>query len=198
MTRAILVVDVQNDFTEGGALAVQGGAAVAERISAYLAEHADDYDLVVASRDWHDADNDNGGHFSTEPDFIDSWPPHCVAGTPGAEYHPSFDTSAVDVHVRKGMGEPAYSVYEGQAEDGRRITEVLAERGIIEVDVVGLATDYCVRQTTLDAIEHGQHVRVFTDLIEGVHHERSAEVLAELAHAGAVVVPSAGASPEVG
>ncbi|WP_395243824.1 isochorismatase family protein [Agromyces sp. MMS24-K17] len=190
MSRAILIVDVQNDFTEGGALGVEGGAAVARRISDHLLTHGEDYALVVASRDWHDADNDNGGHFADAPDFVDTWPPHCVSGTAGAEYHPDLDTSAVDVHVRKGMGRPAYSVFEGEAEDGRRITEVLAERGITEVDVVGLATDYCVRQTALDATAHGQHVRVFTDLIAGVHPERSAEVLAELGHAGVTVVSS--------
>ncbi|WP_394551049.1 isochorismatase family protein [Agromyces sp. MMS24-JH15] len=192
MSRAILIVDVQNDFTEGGALGVDGGAAVAGRISEYLAAHRDEYDLVVASRDWHHGDDDNGGHFAEEPDFVDTWPPHCVAGTPGAEYHPAFDTAHVDVHVRKGMGEPAYSAFEGEAEDGRSLGELLAERGITEVDVAGLATDYCVRRSALDALEHGQHVRVFTDLVAGVHEDRSADALAELGHAGATIVETAG------
>src|SRR6478752_8383751 len=106
MSKALFIVDVQNDFTEGGALGVAGGAAVAEGITAFLREHADDYEVIVASRDWHDADNDNGGHFATddEPDFVQSWPRHCVAGTPGADYHPAFDTSRVTFHVHKGQG----------------------------------------------------------------------------------------------
>lgn len=194
MSRAILIVDVQNDFTEGGALAVDGGAAVARRITDHLARHADEYALVVASRDWHDADNDNGGHFAAEPDFIDTWPPHCVSGTPGAEYHPDLDLSAVDAHVRKGMGQPAYSAFEGRDDDGRGIADLLIEYGVTEVDVVGLTTDYCVRQTALDAIEHGQQVRVLTDLIAGVHPERSIEVLGELGHAGATIAASGDAT----
>src|SRR4051794_31984139 len=106
MPRALLVIDVQNDFTEGGALGVAGGAAVAEGISGYLAGSTDVYDVVIASRDWHDGEGDNGGHFATTapPDFVDTWPPHCVAGTAGAEYHPALDTSLIDVHVRKGQG----------------------------------------------------------------------------------------------
>src|ERR1700744_2014464 len=106
--RALFLIDVQNDFTEGGALAVAGGASVAEKVTAYLRAHPHDYDVVFASRDWHDATNDNGGHFASSPDFVDSWPPHCVAGTPGAEYHPALDTSLIDIHVRKGQGRPAY------------------------------------------------------------------------------------------
>src|SRR3569623_1224877 len=109
MGTALFIVDVQNDFTEGGALGVPGGAAVAGGITSHLREHARDYALVVASRDWHDADNDNGGHFATDaaPDFVNSWPRHCVAGTPGAEYHPALDTSSVDVHILNGQGVPA-------------------------------------------------------------------------------------------
>ena len=106
MAKALLIVDVQNDFTEGGALGVTGGDAVAEGISSYLAAHAGDYDAVVASRDWHDADNDNGGHFSESPDFVDSWPVHCVADTEGAAFDPLLDTAAITHEVRKGQGKP--------------------------------------------------------------------------------------------
>jgi nicotinamidase-related amidase len=99
--RALFIIDVQNDFTEGGALGVTGGAAVADGITQYLRAHPDAYDLVIASRDWHDGDNDNDGHFAAgTPDFIDTWPRHCVAGTPGAEYHPALDTSLIDVNVK--------------------------------------------------------------------------------------------------
>lgn len=188
MSRALFIIDVQNDFTEGGALGVEGGAAVAAGVTELLAQHPDRYPHVFASRDWHDADNDNGGHFSDDPDFVDSWPPHCVAGTTGAEYHADFDTSAVTVHVRKGQGVPAYSIFEGTTDDGRTVGEVLTELGVLDIDVVGIATDHCVRASALDAIEHGRRVRVLTGLIAGVGEESSAAALAELAHAGAQIV----------
>jgi nicotinamidase/pyrazinamidase len=187
MTRALFIVDVQNDFTEGGALGVDGGDAVAEGVTAYLAAHAADYALVIASRDWHDADGDNGGHFATtgEPDYIDTWPPHCVAGTEGAEYDPGFDTSAVTHHVKKGQGRPAYSLFEGVTDAGETVAGLLDSHGVVDVDVVGIATDYCVRASALDAIEHGRHVRVLTDLVAGVAPGPSERALAELAHSGA-------------
>ena len=192
MTRALFIVDVQNDFTEGGALGVEGGAAVAAGITEYLATHRDDYSLVVASRDWHSAENDNGGHFAVdaEPDFVETWPPHCVEGTPGAEYHPDLDTDPVHVHIRKGQGVPAYSIFEGTDDAGASMHDVIASHGITEVDVVGLATDYCVRASALDALEHGQRVRVFTDLVAGVAPDSSETALAELGHAGAVITSS--------
>jgi nicotinamidase/pyrazinamidase len=192
VTRALFIIDVQNDFTEGGALGVEGGAAVASRITDYLASHRDDYSLVVASRDWHSGEDDNGGHFAVdaEPDFKTTWPPHCVEGTDGAEYHPSLETSHIDVHVRKGQGVPAYSIFEGTDDDGASMHDVISSRGITDVDVVGIATDHCVRASALDALEHGQHVRVFTDLIAGVAPETSEAALAELGHAGAVLVES--------
>lgn len=175
MTRALLVVDVQNDFCEGGSLAVTGGHAVAERITELLA--AADYDLVVASRDWHDPDSNNGGHF-------DDWPVHCVAGTAGAEYAPQFDTGAVDVHIRKGQGRPAYSAFEGATENGRTLAEVLREHGVTELDVCGIATDYCVRASSLDARAEGFEVRLLPGLHAGVAPETSERALAELVAAG--------------
>jgi len=192
VTRALFIIDVQNDFTEGGALGVQGGAAVAAGVTELLGEHRDVYKVVVASRDWHDADNDNGGHFATdaEPDFVDTWPEHCVAGTEGAEYHPALDTSAVDLHVRKGQGKPAYSIFEGIDDEGRPVATLLDDLGITDIDLVGIATDYCVRASGLDAIEHGRHVRVFTDLVAGVADASSDAALAELGHAGAEITES--------
>lgn len=187
MSRALLIVDIQNDFTEGGALAVEGGDAVASAVSAHLATHADDYDVIIASRDWHDADGDNGGHFSETPDFVDTWPVHCVAGTEGAAYDPLFVTAAVTHHVHKGQGRPAYSMFEGATDAGEMVGTVLSDAGVIEVDVVGIATDHCVRASALDAISHGVRVRVFTDLVAGVARESSEAALAELAHAGAVL-----------
>ncbi|KAA9107561.1 isochorismatase family protein [Microbacterium rhizomatis] len=190
MTKALFIVDVQNDFTERGALGVAGGDEVAARITAFLKDHAGDYALIVASRDWHDADNDNGGHFAPEPDFIDTWPPHCVAGTFGAEFDEGFDTSAVTHQLKKGQGRPAYSLFEGVADDGATAAQLLDEHGIIDIDVVGLATDYCVRASALDAIAHGRRVRVFTDLVAGVHADSSQRALAEIAHAGAELADS--------
>lgn len=190
MSRALLIIDVQNDFTEGGALAVAGGDAVASGVSAFLAAHATDYDLIVASRDWHDADGDNGGHFAAEPDYVDRWPVHCVADTEGAEYDPLLQTDAVTHHVRKGQGRPAYSMFEGTADDGSTTGELLAANGVLTADVVGIATDHCVRASVLDAIAHGVRVRVLTDLIAGVAEASSEAALVEMAHAGAELAES--------
>ena len=191
MSKALFIVDVQNDFTEGGALAVEGGDAVAARISQFLATHAEDYALIVASRDWHDGDNDNGGHFAAgEPDFVDSWPVHCVGGTEGAEYDPGLVTDAVTHHVKKGQGRPAYSLFEGTTEAGETVAALLDAHGVIDVDVTGLATDYCVRASALEAIERGRHVRVLTDLIAAVAPASGDAALAEMAHAGAELTTS--------
>ncbi len=190
VTRALLIVDVQNDFTEGGALGVDGGAAVAAGITEHLSAHAGDYALVAASRDWHDGGNDNGGHFATSaaPDFTVTWPVHCVAGTMGAEYHPALDTAVIDVHVKKGQGTPAYSAFQGTTDDGRSLGEVLHERGVTDLDVVGIATDYCVRASALDAQGSGTRVRVLTDLIAGVAPETSAAALEEFRAVGVETV----------
>ena len=192
MTRALFIIDVQNDFTEGGVLGVDGGAAVAAGVSVLLAEHPLAYKYVFASRDWHDIGNDNGGHFArdTAPDFVTTWPVHCVAGTTGAEYHKALTMDAVTFHIRKGQGRPAYSLFEGATETGQTVTELLSEHGVTEVDIVGLATDHCVRASVLDALEHGQRVRVLTDLVAGVAAESTLTALAEMAHAGAVFAVS--------
>lgn len=186
MSRALLIVDVQNDFTEGGALGVDGGAAVAQRITEHLREHGDEYALIAASRDWHDRRGDNGGHFALDaaPDFTVTWPVHCVAGTTGADYHPALDVSGVDVHVLKGQGVPAYSAFEGTTGDGRHLAEVLRERGVTDLDVVGIATDHCVRASALDGLDAGLRVRVLTDLIAGVAPAPSAAALDELRAVG--------------
>jgi nicotinamidase/pyrazinamidase len=190
MSHALFIIDVQNDFTEGGALGVDGGAAVAAGITEYLAAHPGRYTHVFASRDWHDGATDNGGHFSATPDFVDSWPPHCIAGTPGAEFHPALDTAAVDVFVRKGQNKPAYSIFEGTTDDGSTVAATLDALGIDRVDVAGIATDYCVRASALDALGEGMTVHVLTDLIAGVAPDSSSAALAELTAAGADVSPS--------
>lgn len=192
MAHALFIIDVQNDFTEGGSLGVDGGAAVADGITSYLQEHPGRYDEVFASRDWHDADNSNGGHFATDaaPNFVETWPVHCVAGTSGAEYHPGLDESLVTVHIRKGQGKPAYSIFEGVGEGGEGVAELLASRGITSVDVVGIATDYCVLASAKDALAAGLSVRVLSDLVAGVAAESSVAALDELRAAGAEVRPS--------
>jgi len=194
VARALFIIDVQNDFTEGGALGVDGGAAVAAAISRLLAEHPLHYDYVFASRDWHNAEGDNGGHFAaagTEPDYTGTWPVHCVADTPGADYHRDLALPAGTVHIRKGQGEPGYSIFAGVDAAGARTGELLIEHAVTDVDIVGIATDHCVRASGLDALEHGQRVRVLTDLVVGVNPDASADALAALAYAGATLTTAA-------
>ena len=190
MARALFIIDVQNDFTEGGALGVEGGEAVAAGVSALLAEHRGAYDMIFASRDWHDATNSNGGHFAegADPDYVTTWPSHCVAGTFGAEYHSELATDAVDVHVRKGMGRPAYSIFEGTTTDDETVAALLDSLNITEIDVAGIATDYCVRESALHALESGRSVRILADLVAGVAADSSAAALVELEAAGAEIV----------
>lgn len=188
MAKALLIVDVQNDFTEDGALAVTGGDRVAEGVTHHLGERAGDYDVIIASRDWHDADSDNGGHFSEAPDFVDTWPVHCVAGTYGAEYDPLLVTDAITHHVRKGQGTPDYSAFQGTTEKGEHLGELLHNLTITEVDVVGIATDHCVRATVLDALSNGVAVRVLRGLVAGVGADSSAAALVEIEAAGATLV----------
>jgi nicotinamidase/pyrazinamidase len=183
--RALVIVDLQNDFCEGGSLGVDGGAGVARRVSTYVADHGDEYDLVVASRDYH---VEPGGHFSDAPDFHDSWPAHCVVGTPGAEFHPDFNADRIDDVFSKGAYSAAYSAFEAIDDEGRTLEQVLRERGIEVVDLVGLATDYCVRSTTLDAVRAGFTARVLTDMAAGVNEDTTAAALDEMAAAGVELV----------
>ena len=190
MTRALLIVDVQNDFTDGWALGVEGGAAVAAGVTELLRNHREAYSHIIASRDWHTANDSNGGHFAqdAEPDFVNTWPVHCVAETTGAEYHPALEQEFIDIHILKGQGKPAYSAFQGIDDSGASLAELLSRHGITDLDVVGIATDYCVRASVLDAIEHGQGVRVFTDLVAAVADESGSGALDELGHAGAQII----------
>ncbi|WP_051198636.1 isochorismatase family protein [Gordonia shandongensis] len=176
-TRALVIVDVQNDFCEGGALGVEGGAAVARSVNTL----AVGYDLVVATRDHH---VDPGDHFSDDPDFVDSWPPHCRAGTPGAEFHPDFDLRPVRAVFSKGEYEAAYSGFEGADENGVTLAAWLSEHGVTDVDVVGIATDHCVRATALDAIAAGFGTRVLAAHTAGVAEATTRRALDELRDAG--------------
>ena len=191
MARALIIVDVQNDFCEGGALPVEGGAAVAGAISEYVENHHGQFDHIVATQDWH---IDPGAHFSDAPDFKDSWPPHCVAGTRGAELHPELDTEHIQAYFRKGLYTAAYSGFEGllapedavptgerQAgglpgaaaaletdEDAIGLDDWLQSHDVEDIVVVGLATDHCVMATSLDAVQAGYSVTVIKRLTAGI------------------------------
>jgi nicotinamidase/pyrazinamidase len=186
---ALIVVDVQNDFCEGGSLAVPGGAAVAAAITTHARTHGHDYAHIVATLDWH---VDPGTHFAAEPDYVDTWPAHCVAGTRGAQPHPALETTLVEAWFRKGEHAAAYSGFEGDTEspEGRPtpLATWLREREVSAVDVVGIATDYCVRATALDAAREGLGTRVLIDLTAGVSAETTRAALDAMRAAGVEVV----------
>lgn len=191
MTRALLIIDAQNDFCEGGSLAVEGGASVAAGITELLIEAKNEYDVIIASRDWHDATNDNGGHFAqgtAAPDFVNTWPVHCVAETFGAEYHSALQSALIDFHVEKGQGKPAYSIFEGTTREGEEFSELLDRLDVTHVEVVGLATDYCVLASALDSRKKGLSVRVLSNLIAGVSPETSNNALSRMANSGCEIV----------
>jgi len=190
MKTALFIIDVQNDFVEGGALAVRGGKALAERISAFVEDQGWRFDYVIASRDWHDSDSDNGGHFHAEPDFEDTWPTHCVRSTHGAEYHEAISPGHIDIHVFKGQGRPAYSIFQGFTGDDEPVPGVLDRLGVTHVTVVGIATDHCVRASAMDALQSGREVQVLIDLVEGVSTPASVVALSDLADRGAMITLS--------
>jgi nicotinamidase/pyrazinamidase len=180
--RALIIVDVQNDFCEGGSLPVTGGVAVAHAIGELLAgPDGGGYAYVVATQDYH---IDPGAHFSAEPDFIRSWPPHCVAGTSGADFHPPLDACRFDAVFRKGARAAAYSGFEGADGDGVPLGAWLRDHGVTSVDVVGLATDHCVRATATDAATVGFDTRVLLGLTAGVAPDTVASALDEMRVAG--------------
>jgi nicotinamidase/pyrazinamidase len=206
MTKALLIVDVQNDFCEGGALGVAGGHAVADRINGYLRDNLHLYDIIVASQDWHEIDSTNGGHIALppdEPDFVDSWPVHCIQETEGSDLHEQIwdvldwvQTSALPVEiVRKGDGRPAYSAFEGWSTTptatGYRQTPleaILEDAGVTDIDVVGIATDHCVKESVMDALENDFSVTVLTEMIAGVDPVRSATAVSQMSDRGAEIV----------
>jgi nicotinamidase/pyrazinamidase len=182
--RALIIVDVQNDFCEGGSLAVLGGAEVAAGISVALGSPNQRWDHVVATKDFH---VDPGAHFSAAPDFVDSWPPHCVVGTPGTEFHPELATERIQAVFTKGEHEAAYSGFQGHSgETG--LAQWLRQRDVSEVDVVGIATDHCVRATALDAVKAGFATTVLLDLTAGVAQSTVDSALDRLRSAGVELV----------
>jgi len=200
--RTLLVVDVQNDFCEGGSLAVAGGAAAAAAITDFLTSaNADQYAHIVATQDHH---IEPGTHFSAEPDFTDSWPAHCVAGTPGARFHPALDTSRFEELFRKGEYAAAYSGFEGRSGGlalsgpeagglvpspaGTPLADWLASRRVTAVDIAGIATDYCVKMTAVDAVKLGFDVRVLVDLTAGVGSTTTAEAVRQMRSLGVELI----------
>lgn len=165
MSNALIIVDVQNDFCEGGSLAVAGGAGVAAAVSRLLAAGPDRWDHVVATKDYH---IDPGCHFGDPPDFVDSWPRHCVVGTAGSEFHPDLATDRVEAIFHKGEHAAAYSGFEGHGPDGECLADWLRRHDVDRVDVVGIATDHCVRATALDAAREGFGTTVLLDLTAAV------------------------------
>jgi len=182
--RALIIVDVQNDFCEGGSVPVAGGAALAPAINDYL-DGEPGYGHVVATADFH---IDAGDHFSDHPDYSSSWPPHCVAGSQGSDFHPGLDTSRIEAVFRKGAYAAAYSGFEGVDKDGTPLLEWLQQRGVDAVDVVGIATDHCVRRTAEDAVRAGLTTRVLIELTAAVAADSAAEALAAMRTVGVALV----------
>ena len=179
LTRALILVDVQNDFCEGGSLAVAGGTEVARRISAHVLAHADEYAVIVATADWHE---NPGAHFAEHPDYVDSWPAHCRIGTDGALFHPAAEPAFkhVEAIFRKGRRAAAYSGFEGVTIEGDKrvpLADWLRDRAVEQVDIAGIATDHCVRATALDAAEEGFETTVLLDLTAGVARQTTEAAL---------------------
>jgi len=187
MKRALIVVDVQNDFCEGGSLPVEGGAEVAHKIGTLLHHwtnkdpEAPPYDVVVATRDHH---IDPGDHFSKDPDYVHSWPRHCVVGTDGEAFHPNLDPQPFDAVFLKGEHAAAYSGFEGKDHDGTGLADWLRRHQVTDVDVCGIATDYCVRATALDAAREGFETTVIEQLCAGVAPDSTEAALDEMAATG--------------
>lgn len=188
MKTALVIVDVQNDFCPGGALATARGDEVASKIAELIStpdSRTREYDCVVATQDWH---IDPGAHFSENPDYVDSWPVHCVADSYGAQIRGPVKTELIQQFFKKGHYTAAYSGFEGVNEDDQPLADWLREREISHLDVCGIATDHCVRATVLDAIKEGFKVRVLRGMCSPVDDKRGADALQEMMDAGAELV----------
>jgi nicotinamidase/pyrazinamidase len=182
--RALIIVDVQNDFCEGGSLPVAGGAEVAAGITVALGSPNQRWDHVVATKDFH---IDPGAHFSAQPDFVDSWPVHCVVGTPGTDFAPELATERIRAVFTKGEHVAAYSGFQGHSGE-LGLAEWLHEHDVTDVDIVGIATDHCVRATALDAAAAGFGTTVLLDLTAGVAQSTVDSALEQLRAAGVELV----------
>ncbi len=190
MARALIIVDVQPTFCEGGALAVEGGNECAKKIARYAIAHEDDYDVIITTQDWH---IDPGEHFSDTPDFVDTWPPHGIADTPEAELHRFLEPVSIDYHLKKGEYEAAYSGFEAECPNGENLEDILEDEGVDDVDIVGLALSHCVKETALDAarMRSLDRVRVLIDLTEPVSPEQGEAAVEEMARTRIRLVRSA-------
>lgn len=202
--RALIIVDVQPTFCEGGELGVEGGNDVAAKIADYVAQHRHEYSYLATTQDWH---IEPGQHFSATPDFVDTWPKHGVAGTPNAELHPLIAALHIEHHFKKGQYEAAYSGFQGiediagpqipsreefarMSQAGHTLSMELDAHGVSDVDVVGIAESHCVKETALDAQKFGLRVRVFTDLTVPVSQELGEQARKEMNNAGINLQPS--------
>lgn len=181
LVRALLVIDVQNDFCDGGVIEVPDGAEVAARITRFMREQVGVYELVLASQDCH---IDPQGHFSSEPDFLSSWPKHAIKGSQGAKFHRALDEALIDHVITKGEYHGAFSAFEGATAAGESLLNLLERREIEVVDICGIATDFCVLHSALDSLDHGFPTTVFLDLIAGVSEEGSIDAFEELQSRG--------------
>ena len=197
MSKALIVVDVQPTFCEGGELGVEGGNATADKIADYVHDHAKDYAYMATTQDWH---IEPGSHWSDHPDFVDTWPKHGVAGSPGAELHSKIRELGITHHFKKGQYSAAYSGFEGIEDNtdkiqsreelaaakasGVTLADALAQAGVDQVDVVGIAGSHCVKETALDAIKLGYQVTVFEDLTVPVSEDQGIEARKAMAQAG--------------
>jgi nicotinamidase/pyrazinamidase len=183
--KAIIVVDPQPDFFEGGPLPVTGATRTAQEIAEYLRARGDDYALKVVTQDWH---VDPGDHWSEHPNYVTTWPVHCAANSEGAQVHAALGDEAWDVVIHKGLHEGAYSGFEGESQNGTTLDEVLKAAGVDDVTVVGFATDHCVKATALDARALGFDVRVLLGLCAGVDPESTGEAITAMKNAGVTIV----------
>lgn len=182
----LIVVDVQNDFCEGGSLAVEGGAYVADSISRYVNDVGPDYyEAIIATRDWHPPAPFD--HFADEPDFKDTWPVHCVAGTRGAEFHPLLQLPPTTIQVFKGQNSAAYSGFEGRTAWGQKLDDVLRWVDFSHIDIMGIATDYCVLQTALDARHREHQVQIYAEYTAAVAEETAFLALDQIREAGGYI-----------
>lgn len=184
--RALILVDIQPTFCEGGALGIEGGNRVARDAAEYVRINRDNYRVVISTQDWH---IDPGSHFSQDPNFVDTWPPHGVAGTDEAELHPAI-AELPDIRVKKGQYSAAYSGFEGTTEEGEPLGAILDNFDITAVDIIGLAQSHCVKDTALDAMAKVRQVRVFTDLTVPVSAELGEQAALIMEGAGIIQLPS--------
>lgn len=183
-TRALLIVDVQNTFCEGGALGVEGGTAVAEGIAKFVSEHRDKYALIATTQDWHIEPGEHFAQAPAEPDYVNTWPIHGVAGTEEAELHAALSGIDADIAVKKGQYDHGYSGFDGVTDDDEKLADALRRNGITAVDIVGIAESHCVRASALDARKLGLNVRVISNLTVPVTEDQGVTARAEMAAAG--------------